>query len=43
MSNSFIHTLHAYIIILARYLIIFTAIGFMPVPLFSFLGGDSLT
>lgn len=41
--SSFIHIIHTYFILLARYLIIFGVIGFMPVPLFSFLGGDSLT
>jgi hypothetical protein len=41
--STFIHTLHTYLLLLVRYLIIFTVIGFMPVPLFTFLGGDSLT
>ena len=41
--SSFIHTIHEYVILLVRYLAIFTVIGFMPIPLFSFFGGDSLT
>lgn len=41
--SGFIHTVHEYIILLVRYLAIFAVIGFMPIPLFTFFGGDTLS
>ena len=41
--SSFIHSVHQYIVLLAKYLLILVVVGSIPIPLFTFLGGDSLS